>query len=110
MSTRTNGKHQSADAAFRELKKDFDRRIHDLETEVVEGGSSASGAVQESIDFLRNELEQRLSALGKQIDESVEPGREAIRQKPLSSVGAALGAGVVAGVLLGVFLGRKSTD
>jgi len=89
------------------LKKDFDRRIHDLETEVVEGGS---GAVQESVDFLRNELEQRLSALGKQIDESVEPGREAIRQKPLSSVGMALGAGIVAGVLLGVFLGRKSTD
>ncbi len=92
------------------MKKDFDRRIHDLETEVVEGGSSASTAVQESIDFLRNELEQRLEVLGKQIDESVEPGREAIRQKPLSSVGAALGAGIVAGVLLGVFLGRKSTD
>ena len=110
MASRTSGKHQSAEEAFRELKKDFDRRIHDLETEVVEGGSSASGAVHESIDYLRNELEQKVTALGKQIDESVEPEREAIRQKPLSSMGAAVGAGIVAGVLLGIFLGRKSTD
>jgi ElaB/YqjD/DUF883 family membrane-anchored ribosome-binding protein len=92
------------------LKKDFDRRIHDLQTEVAEGSSSASGHVQDSVDFLRNELEQRLTELGKQIDESVEPGREAIRDAPFASVGAALGAGVVAGVMLGVFLGRKSTD
>jgi ElaB/YqjD/DUF883 family membrane-anchored ribosome-binding protein len=48
--------------------------------------------------------------LRKQIDESVEPGREAIRQKPFASVGAALGAGVIAGVLLGLFLGKKSED
>jgi ElaB/YqjD/DUF883 family membrane-anchored ribosome-binding protein len=107
MSTRTNGKHQSRDDAFRELKKDFDRRIHDLQAEVVEGSSSA---VEESIDFLRSELDQRLSDLHKQFDESVEPGREAIREKPFSAMGAALGAGVVAGVLLGVFLGRKSKD
>ncbi len=89
------------------MKKDFDRRIHDLETEVSEG---ASGAVQESVDYLKNELEHRLSDLAKQVDESVEPGREAIRDRPFASVGAALGAGVIAGVLLGVFLGRKSTD
>jgi ElaB/YqjD/DUF883 family membrane-anchored ribosome-binding protein len=95
------------DESLRELKKDFDRRIHDLQTEVVEGSSTA---VQESVDFLRNELEQRLSDLRKQVDESVEPGREAIREKPVASVGAALGAGVIAGVLLGLFLGRKSED
>jgi ElaB/YqjD/DUF883 family membrane-anchored ribosome-binding protein len=107
LATRTNGKHQLADESLRELKKDFDRRIHDLQTEVSEGGSSA---VQESVDFLRNELDQRLSDLHKQVDESVEPGREAIRQKPFASVGVALGAGVVAGVLLGIFLMRKSED
>lgn len=95
------------DESLRELKKDFDRRIHELQTEVVEEGS---GAVQDSVDFLRNELEQRLSDLRKQVDESVEPGREAIREKPFSSVGAALGAGVIAGVLLGLFLGKKSED
>jgi ElaB/YqjD/DUF883 family membrane-anchored ribosome-binding protein len=107
MSSRTNGKHQSADESFRELKKDFDRRIHDLQTEVTEGSSEA---VQESVDYLRNELEHRLSELRKQVDESVEPGRKAIREAPITSVGAALGAGVVAGVLLGVFLGRKSKN
>jgi ElaB/YqjD/DUF883 family membrane-anchored ribosome-binding protein len=107
MSSRTNGKQQSKDDALGQLKKDFDRRIHDIQTGVVEGSASA---VQESIDFLRDELEQRVSDLRKQIDESVEPGREAIRDKPISSVGAALGAGVIAGVLLGVFLGRKSKD
>jgi ElaB/YqjD/DUF883 family membrane-anchored ribosome-binding protein len=107
MATRTNGKHQATEESLRELKKDFDRRIQDLQTEVVEGGSTA---VQESVDFLKNELEQRLSDLRRQVDESVEPGREAIREKPFASVGAALGAGVIAGVLLGVFLMRKSED
>jgi ElaB/YqjD/DUF883 family membrane-anchored ribosome-binding protein len=95
------------DESLRDLKKDFDRRIHDLQTEVTEGGSTA---VQESVDFLRNELDQRLSDLRKQVDESVEPGREAIRERPFASVGVALGAGVVAGVLLGIFLMRKSED
>ena len=89
------------------MKRDFDRRIHDLQAEVVEEGT---GAVQESVEFLRNELEERISDLGKQVDKSVEPGREAIRDAPFSSVGAALGAGVIAGILLGVFLGRKSKD
>jgi ElaB/YqjD/DUF883 family membrane-anchored ribosome-binding protein len=95
------------DESLRDLKKDFDRRIHDLQTEVTEGGSTA---VQESVDFLRNELDQRLSDLRKQVDESVEPGREAIRERPFASVGVALGAGVVAGVLLGIFLMRKSEE
>jgi len=95
------------DESLRELKKDFDRRIHEIQSEVVEG---STGAVQDSVDFLKNELDERLSDLRKQIDESVEPGREAIRERPFASVGAALGAGVIAGVLLGLFLGRKSED
>jgi len=107
MATRTNGKNQSTEESLKELKRDFDRRIHDLQTDVAEGGSTA---VQESVDFLKNELEQRLSDLRRQVDESVEPGRDAIREKPFSSVGVALGAGVVAGVLLGYFLTRKSED
>jgi ElaB/YqjD/DUF883 family membrane-anchored ribosome-binding protein len=107
MATRTNGKHQSRDDSLRELKRDFDRRVHDLEAGVVEG---TTGAVQDSVEYLRTELEQRLGDLSKQIDKSIEPGREAIRERPLSSMGAALGAGIVAGVLLGIFLGRKSKD
>jgi len=95
------------DESLRELKKDFDRRIHEIQTEAVEG---STGAVQDSVEFMKHELEERLSDLRKQIDESVEPGREAIREKPFASVGAALGAGVIAGVLLGLFLGRKSED
>jgi ElaB/YqjD/DUF883 family membrane-anchored ribosome-binding protein len=107
LETRTNGKQQSRDDSFRELKKDFERRIRDLQAEIVAGGSSA---VQESIDYLRNELEQRLSDLRKQVDESVEPGREVIRERPFAAMGVALGAGVLAGVFLGVFLGRQSKD
>jgi ElaB/YqjD/DUF883 family membrane-anchored ribosome-binding protein len=107
LSTRTNGKHQSRDDSIKELKRDFERRIEDIRAEAGEG---VSGAVDESIDFLKKELEQGLSSLRRQIDETVEPGREAIRERPFSSMGAALGAGVIAGVLLGVFLGRKSKD
>jgi ElaB/YqjD/DUF883 family membrane-anchored ribosome-binding protein len=92
---------------MKELKRDFDRRMHDLR---AEAGDEVSGAVDESLDFLKKELGQGLSDLRKQIDETVEPGREAIRESPFSSMGAALGAGVIAGVLLGVFLGRKSKD
>lgn len=105
MATRTNGKHQSRDDSITQLKRDFERRVHDIQAEAGEG---MSGAVDESIGFLKNELEQRLSGMRKQIDVSVEPGREAIRESPFTSVGAALGAGIIAGVLLGVFLGRKS--
>ncbi len=90
------------------MKKDLDRKIHDLQTEVAEGSGSVGGRVQESVDYLRNELDQRLSDLRKQIDESVEPGREAIRNRPFASVGTAAGAGVVAGLILGAYLGRKS--
>jgi len=107
LATRTNGKHQSREDSIKELKKDFERRIDDIR---AESGEGVSGAVDESLDFLKKELEQGLSSLRRQIDETVEPGREAIRDSPFSSVGAAVGAGVIAGVLLGVFLGRKSKD
>jgi len=107
LATRTNGKHQSRDDSIKELKRDFERRIHDIQAVV---GEETSGAVDESIEFLRNEVEQRLSDLHKQIDESVEPRREAIRERPFASVGVALGAGVIAGVVLGVLLGRKRED
>jgi ElaB/YqjD/DUF883 family membrane-anchored ribosome-binding protein len=107
MATRTNGKHQSRDETIKELKKDFDRRIHDIR---AEAGDEVSSAVDDSLDYLKKELGQGFSDLRKQVDEAVEPGREAIRERPFSSVGAAVGAGVVAGVLLGVFLGRKSKD
>jgi len=107
LATRTTGKHQSREDSIKELKRDFERRVHDIEAETREG---AGGALDESVEFLRNEVDQRLSGLRKQIDETVEPRREAIRDRPLSSVGAAIGAGMIAGVLLGVFLGRKSKD
>jgi ElaB/YqjD/DUF883 family membrane-anchored ribosome-binding protein len=105
LSTRTNGKHLSRDESIKELKRDFERRLHDIQAEAGEVG----GAVDESISFLRDELEQGISDLHKQIDKTVEPGREAIRDQPFTSVGAAIGAGVIAGVLLGIFLGRKSS-
>jgi ElaB/YqjD/DUF883 family membrane-anchored ribosome-binding protein len=107
LATRTNGKGQSKDDSITELKRDLERRIHDIRAELVEG---KTGAVEESLDFLRNEFEQGLSDLRKQIDESVEPEREAIRERPFVAVGAAVAVGVIAGALLAVFLGRKSKD
>lgn len=67
-------------------------------------------SAEESLDVLKSELEERLSDLLKHIDEYVEPGRDAIREKPLTAVGYALGTGVLAGVILGVILGRKSKE
>lgn len=106
--TRTNGKQKSADESLKELKKDFERRIRDMQAEVVSG--EGTQAVEESLEFLRNELEQGLSDLRKQIDESVEPAREGIREKPFTSMGTAVGAGVLVGVVLGILLGRKSKE
>ena len=90
------------------MKRDFERRIRDIQSEL--GSGEGTAAIEESLEFLSKELEQRLTDLGKQIDESLEPGREAIQERPFTSVGTALGAGVLAGVILGVFLGRKSKE
>jgi ElaB/YqjD/DUF883 family membrane-anchored ribosome-binding protein len=107
LATRTNARQQSRDDSIKELKRDFERRIHDIQ---VEAGEEMSGAVDESVDFLKREVEQGLTDLRKQIDKSAKPGRDAIRESPFSSMGAALGAGVIAGVLLGVFLGRPKSE
>ena len=108
MATRTNGKHQSREDSIKELKRDFEQRIHDIQAEAGEAGEGVSSAVDDSLNYLKTEIEQGLSDLHKQVDESVEPGRQAIREKPFTSAGAAIPAGLIAGVLLGVYLTRKS--
>ncbi len=103
MASRTSRKEISKGDALSELKRDFERRIHEISADLREGRSAAA---EESLDYLKNELERMLSDLRQQLDESVEPGREAIRERPLVALGVALGVGV----LLGVLLGRKSKE
>ena len=70
MERRTHAKEQSPEDAFNDLKRDFERRILDIQAELGSGKTPA--AVEESLDLLRDEFEQRLSSLRKQIDESDE--------------------------------------
>jgi ElaB/YqjD/DUF883 family membrane-anchored ribosome-binding protein len=101
LASKTNEEQNLKDDSLKELKRDFDRRIDELRAEVREGRRSGG---EESLDLLKDDLERMLSDLRHQLDESVEPGREAVREKPFVALGIALGVGV----LLGIFLGRKS--
>ncbi|MDA4117191.1 MAG: hypothetical protein OK455_02485 [Thaumarchaeota archaeon] len=68
-----------------------------------------AGMAEESLVALKNDFERRLSDIREQIDESMEPKRQVIRDQPFSSVAAALASGVAAGVLLGVLLSSGSS-
>ncbi len=86
-----------------ELKREFERRIKEIRAERGEGGPNGA---DESLDYLANDLKRVVSDLRLLLDESVEPGREVIRERPFLALGVALGVGV----LLGVMLGRKSKE
>jgi ElaB/YqjD/DUF883 family membrane-anchored ribosome-binding protein len=107
LAARSKSDNHATNDALKELKRDLERRIQDIQAGMEQG---ETGFADESLAALRKEFERRLSDVRVQIDESVEPGREAIRERPLVAVGAALAGGLAAGVLLGVLLGRKSKE
>jgi len=67
---RNHAKEESLEEAFDDLRRDLELRIRDIQAEIGSGKTPA--AVEESLDLVRDEFEQRLSSLRKQIDESVE--------------------------------------
>ena len=86
-----------------ELKREFDKRVEEVRSEM---GEERHSKADEPLDYLKNDLGRVISDLRLLLDESVEPGRKIIREKPFLSIGIALGVGV----LLGVILGRKKRE
>lgn len=86
-----------------ELKREFERRVEEIRSQLGERRHVES---DDSVDYLKNDLGRIVSDLRLLLNESVEPGREMIRERPFLALGIALGVGV----LVGVILGRKGKE
>jgi ElaB/YqjD/DUF883 family membrane-anchored ribosome-binding protein len=106
LSARTKGEERATNDSMKELRREFERRIPDIQADIESG---QTGMAEEAIAALRKEFEQRMLEIRDQIDESFEPGRDAIRERPIASVGVAIGLGITAGVLFGALLLRSSS-
>ena len=103
----TTTREQSVHNAMKELRRDFERRLNDIQAEMEHGRTNTA---EDALAMLRKEFERKLSGVRDKIDNSLEPGRETVRDKPLATLGVSMVAGLVAGMICGVLLGRKSDE
>jgi ElaB/YqjD/DUF883 family membrane-anchored ribosome-binding protein len=75
-------------------------KIEEMKDELKEKGPEAAGAIEESLEALRESLEGRLGDIHASLDDQLEVGRREIRKQPLMAVGVAVLVGIVAGMLL----------
>jgi ElaB/YqjD/DUF883 family membrane-anchored ribosome-binding protein len=73
---------------LKELRRDFERRVSDIQADIEHG--RVGEAAQEALESLRKDFERRFATIRSQIDESLEPSREVVRNRPLASIGATL--------------------
>jgi hypothetical protein len=104
LAARTNGKEPLELDPLDELKREFERRIREIRTELREGARGAPA--DEHVDYLRKDLGDLSLDLRQLLDDALEPGRDIIRERPFLALGLALGVGV----LFGVLLGRKGKE
>jgi ElaB/YqjD/DUF883 family membrane-anchored ribosome-binding protein len=95
-----------AEASLDDIRRDLDKKIDQIRVSLREKGPEAAGAIEESLDALRSNMESRLSDFHASIDDQLEIGRKQIRKQPLMAVGVA----VLVGVVVGMLLGRKCKD
>ncbi len=93
-------------ADLEDIRRDVDKKIDQIKAELKLKGPEAAEAIEESLDALRVNLEDRLSDFHAAIVDQLEVGRREIKKQPLMAVGVAVLVGVVAGMLLG----RKCKD
>jgi ElaB/YqjD/DUF883 family membrane-anchored ribosome-binding protein len=105
---RTKSEESSAIETLKELRRDFERRISDIQADIEEG--RVGEAAQEALASLRKDFEHRFATIRNQIDASLEPSREVIRDRPLASIGATLASGMVVGILVGLVLARNTSE
>jgi ElaB/YqjD/DUF883 family membrane-anchored ribosome-binding protein len=107
LASRTKDESHETRDSIKELKRDFERRVNDIQADIAEGHE---GMAEEALAALGKELQGRIDNLREQVDESFESSRDAIRSKPITALGAAVATGVVAGLLLGVVLSKKGPE
>lgn len=97
---------ERTEASLASIRRDLERKIDQMSSELKEKGPQAVQSVEESLNALKEDLEKRLSNINESLDDKLEAGRNEIRKKPLMAVGIALLVGLAAGMLLG----RKCKD
>ena len=65
-----------------------------------------SVALEETLKELKKDIDRRFEEIRAKLDDTLEQGRAAVRERPLVSLGAAFAIGIIIDVLLG----RKSKD
>ena len=106
MAKQDKGFEATTEASLADIRKDLDKKIDKIKSELRQKGPEAVEAIEESLNALKADLEGRLSDVHESIDDQLEVGRREIRKKPLMAVGVA----VLAGVVVGLLLGRKCKD
>ena len=63
--------------------------------------------LQKTLQDKATQLEDLAKAVSQEISSLVPPAREFIKERPLTSVGAALGAGLLIGTVIGMLGSRR---
>ena len=91
----------ASERSLRETRRDIDRKINEIRSELQEIGPEAVEKVQGSLDDLKAELQKEFEVLNDGLEEQLETGRKQVREHPFLAVGVAVMAGVIVGMLLG---------
>jgi ElaB/YqjD/DUF883 family membrane-anchored ribosome-binding protein len=108
MANSASNSRRDTEKAVKDIKRDLDRRIDAITTELKEKGPEGIEAAERSLGDLKAGFEQRLTDMRETIDDAherfdgaVETGRTTIQERPLMAVGIALAAGVAIGLIFG---------
>lgn len=92
---------KSANREIKSMRNDVEQKIGNIMSDLQQKGPEAVARAEQALGDLREDLQDRLTDIHDTLDESVETGRQQIRERPLLAIGVAVGVGVVLGMLLG---------
>jgi ElaB/YqjD/DUF883 family membrane-anchored ribosome-binding protein len=91
----------AAEHSIRETRRDFDKRIDEIRSELRERGPEVVEKVESSLNELKRDLQNDFDAIHGSLDDELETRREQVREHPLLAVGIAVMGGIIVGMLLG---------
>jgi ElaB/YqjD/DUF883 family membrane-anchored ribosome-binding protein len=109
MVTKEKDLKNAAERYVRETRRDIDRRIDEISSDLKSRGPEAVEKAEKSLNDLKEDLQNRLQAglqsgfdeIQGKFEDEVEAGRKEVREHPFLAVGVAIAAGLILGMLLG---------
>jgi ElaB/YqjD/DUF883 family membrane-anchored ribosome-binding protein len=110
LATKQNGKAAAAasdEDSMEVLKRDFEKRLADIESKLERGTSRArKNLVEGDLGDLRDDFNTMAREARRRLNDSWETGEDFVRENPMLVLGGALAVGLVIGALLG----RRTRD